>query len=379
MITDGWMRKGLIMRTNAIGAALAAMLLLGACDSGGGGLPLTEVPDAYAAAFCDPVVPCLGDFARLFVTDESCRAQFAGLLRNGVYEQWNEAIARGTVQYDPDAAQACVDGIAANGCNVMNLPGPEVCSIVLVGTIPMGSECVIDEECIGDAYCAVSDCPAAVGVCTMKSPGGGPCTAGNECLPGLECDTGASTCIAPTSNSGGSCEGATSGDCPLDEQCVGATDGVPGTCTNRASLQTAAEGAACQLDFSVLCQSGLSCAVTGIDIVMMAPELTCVSPVLSGGACNVSFPSMCPVGEYCDANPMMLMIDGFCVPIPGEGAPCATSLTGERCELGLICIRGEVDICRRPQANGAPCTDAGECLSGFCDGSVCAAPDICER
>ena len=298
-------------------------------------------------------------------------------MRNGVFAGWSAAIGRGTATYDPAAARSCVDEISNAGCDILDTASPEVCADVLVGTIELGGRCVIDEECAGNALCADTDCVGGEGICTMQSSGGDVCVADDGCVPGLVCE--ASLCVVPTSNRDGPCGGPTPDECPLDQQCVGATETTAGTCTTRAALQTAALGESCDVrSFSVLCQSGLRCAVTGFDIGTMQPEFECATPVGSGGACFVSAPSMCPSGEYCDADPMSLMFAGSCIALPGVGEPCAASLSGESCQLGLICIRGETeDICRRPQDNGQACDVDEMCHSTVCVSGLCVAPSVC--
>lgn len=354
-------------------ASISTLGLLG-CDGGGGGggLAIEDVPANSSQIICDTVFTCLGSFGSLFGTQPACEATFEQGITNGDYQLWQAAIAAGTASYDPEAAQRCSDATSATGCGLLLAGTPDACADVWIGTRALGETCSIDQECAGEAYCAGADCPTTSGICTMQSPGGGSCDGNRECQAGLACEDG--TCVVPTGNSGGSC--ADQGDCPLDEQCVGAAMGASGICRNRASLQTAGLGETCELqgDMVILCEDGASCAVTGFMLPMSA-TLECRAPVAAGAACFAAVPEMCPENQYCQgANPFMLMFEGTCAPLPGVGDDCAMTLFGERCAAGLACVDSR---CVQPQANGGPCAADGECYSGRCRGGACVAPELC--
>ncbi len=362
-------------------AALAAGLaLLGACDGGGGGdgggpgggLALEDVPASSAGIICETVFGCLGSFAGFVGTEPACVTTYEQGISNGPYQLWQSAIAAGTTSYDPEAAERCASATSATGCGLLQAGTPEECAAVWSGTRMLGETCSIDQECAVDAYCRGADCPDTAGICTARAMGGGACTATNECLIGLACER--DVCVVPTGNSGGAC--AEQGDCPLDEQCVGATMTVNGTCTDRSSLMTAMLGEPCQLqgDDVVLCVAGASCAVTGFMLPMSA-TFECLAPVAAGAACNAAVPEMCPEGQYCaGAAPLMLMFDGTCTPLPTAGQACGMGLLGARCAPGLACLES---VCVQPQANGGACEVDGGCYSGRCRGGACVAPQLC--
>ncbi len=361
------------MKTMFRCATVLLMFGAGGCDGGGGGgLPVEQLPEATADAICGQVLSCLGNYSSVLGTDTTCRPQATGVSRNGEHALWLAAIARGTTVYDGEAANACVTATSTVGCEVIGAPAPAACADVFAGTLTLGEACSIDAECAGEAYCAGAACPETSGVCTMRSPGGGSCAAQNECVLGLDCEGG--ICVVPSSNSGGSCEGV--GGCPLDEQCVGAMGGGVGTCVNRAMLETAALGDACNLrgEDIVLCRDGISCAVTGFSPPASA-IFECVADVASGAPCNAAVPSMCPDGEYCEgANPLMLMFDGTCTRRPGDGEACGSSLLGEVCAFGSNCVAG---TCVSPKDNGSACDSDQGCYSDRCRSGVCVAPELC--
>jgi len=342
-------------------------------DGGGPtGLPIEQLPGETARVICDAVFGCLGPLGEAFGTPAACNAGFEGALTHAQLEQWRAAIERGTVTYDGTVAEDCIEQSAMVGCDILLAPQPAVCAGMFTGTVAPGGACSIDEECMGEAYCAGADCPGSSGVCTARSEGGGDCEDNAQCQTGLACDDG--TCVIPEPTAGLACAGQE--DCALDEICVGAMDGASGVCEDRASLETAAIGEACNLlgDDMVLCTPGGHCAVTGF-MFPMDVEQECLEEVASGAACNGSLPDMCPDGEYCaGTDPMGLDFDGTCEALPGDSEPCADTLLGEACAAGVNCVMG---TCRQPQANGASCEVDGQCFSGSCDGGTCAAPVLC--
>ena len=164
---------------------------------------------------------------------------------------------------------------------------------------------------------------------------------------------------------------------------IDALDGATATLAEGAtdidSLLTAAIGESCQpREFERFCQSGASCAATSLDGTSLAFE--CVERVGAGEACYLAFPSMCPEGRYCTAQPGPTgELMGTCEPLPTVGMPCVqASGTALECAPGLDCqaIEG-TRTCVQLQANGGACSSPTDCASSFCDDGVCAAPELC--
>lgn len=353
-------------------APLSFVVLASACVSGP---PLDAVPADLADAWCENIEACAP--VPLFGPDQ-CQSSFEGLFRATLLANADALIERGTVRYDATAASECITAYRNRGCDLLIAATPAACRSVLAGTIGIGESCSDSSECAGDAYCDRPACPTTRGTCAARKANGATCASDDECQNGLKCDAG--SCGPPASQSGGPCGGSSGRTCPIDELCVGAEGSDPGTCTPFDSLRTAALGEDCRLGDEggpmILCQEGLSCAVIGIE--GLGPDFECVEPVEAGAACNDGLPDMCPLGQYCDAEPAMLMFDGTCTPLPTQGQPCAEVTFGARCATGLAC--GNVDgeaTCVRVQENGASCGIDAECFSGNCDGGTCSGPPIC--
>jgi hypothetical protein len=356
-------------------AGLGLAVLLSACT---GGVALEDLPQQYAAAFCDPIGECTeGAGGRGLFFGLECEAFFAGTVRNTTVPGWTTVLERGTVGYDEGMAAACLDGVRGLGCDAFIGAPPPECDEIFTGTVEEGGPCSLSEECAGDAWCEGADCPGSPGTCTARKGSGAECGGDEECTTGLVCEGG--TCGSPESRSGGACGAGSDLTCPLDEICVGADAETmtPGTCTPRSEVQTGALGEPCDaLDRSALCQPDLRCALTGGG--MAGLQFECVEPVSAGAPCHIASPSMCPEDQYCDAEPLMGVFEGTCVPLPTEGMACATSLDGS-CAAGLRCARdGEGDgTCVRVKDNGAACALDDECFSGRCVSGTCAAPELC--
>lgn len=332
-------------------------------------IPLADLPAAYATAVCGAADACLGPLMPIFVASGDCEQRYGGLVTNGAMPLFEAAIARGTLVYDPARAAACMDAIAAAGCDALG-GGllPAACEDALLGNVALGGACDIDGECVGDAACVQgATCP---GACTARGGPGHSCTRNDECERGLVCDS--TTCTAPPTE-GQACQGPSAPDCRIGLICLGGNGTRQGTCSTQASLFTAAEGATCDLQAGPWCQEGLSCIVDSI-AAPGSPTFLCARPVLHGAACKAGIPDQCPVGEYCTARAAMGMIDGTCAPLPVGGEPCATRLIGPSCAAGHACVMG---TCRPLQANGGACTSLAECYSGICTSGVCAVPTVC--
>jgi hypothetical protein len=77
------------------------------------------------------------------------------------------------------------------------------------------------------------------------------------------------------------------------------------------------------------------------------------------------------IGGYC---PVGRTGGGDCMPFVVEGGMCTSYFD---CTPGLYCTAdgtSSTGACARPQANGAACGSANECISGLCFGGVCTQP-----
>ncbi len=142
--------------------------------------------------------------------------------------------------------EACAQAYSGASCEaLLNNGTPSACQIP--GTLAAGSPCGSDVQCAGsNAYCKVAT--GSCGVCSTRAAGGGTCTAGNDCQPGLSCVTSGttSTCVAPAAQ-GASCSATT--PCQASLACINGTCGQPlaagAACTQSADTCNGAQGYYC--------------------------------------------------------------------------------------------------------------------------------------
>jgi hypothetical protein len=349
-----------------LGAMLAGSIACACDDGGGGGGPgpeLSELPAVYADTVCGQLLACYGDVAAIMgVTATDCETALVAQLEDSVLPVWEAADEAGTIEYDADRVQGCLDAIEAASCQVMSNRIPEGCDAIFNGTVEPGGPCRNDVECAGEAYCRGADCP---GLCVARVEAGGACTDSGECVSGLTCQD--ETCALPAAE-GEACEGGNP-ECAEGYLCAGADGETPGTCRSFGDFELVGDGESCLPDEGVLCQAGLSCVLDQL----VPPTMTCVAESASGGACRAGTPDPCPDGQLCTADPLGGEIDGTCVPEPGDGEPCVGGVLGTRCAAGLRCD-GD-DICRSLERLGEPCASSGQCYSGLCEGGACASPE----
>lgn len=355
---------------------LVSLAAIAGCDGDGtgGAVPLEDVPAELADVWCDAAESCLGRLADRTGAGPSCRATVEAETASSIVPLWAAAIDAGTATYDPALARQCLEATRAQGCDLFIEAQPAACRDFLIGTIALGERCSTSIECEGDAYCRGAGCPDVPGTCTARLGTGSPCGTTDECQTGLGCEDG--VCRVPASASGGSCGGDSALGCPLDEVCVGSTAETRGTCTPYDEVLTRALGDACDFREAELCSPELSCAVTGATATGITASCVAIAP--SGGSCFGAVPDMCPLGEYCDAQPATGALEGTCRPEPAEGEACGRSLSTPVCAQGLECVTvDDTPTCIRPKDNGAACDSAAECRSGRCVGGACAPPVLC--
>src|SRR6185503_19309402 len=116
------------------------------------------------------------------------------------------ALGAGTVELDGDVMSVCLESLLApsNTCTFVGdqLPWEIACKdimeLALIGNVPAGGECWINDECAGvDGYCAVNL------QCATRPGPGMPCL-NVECAKGSFCRNG--TCAAKLA-AGGACQG----------------------------------------------------------------------------------------------------------------------------------------------------------------------------
>ncbi len=356
-------------------AALGCGLVLGSCDGStdvddrGTPIPFEDIPEKVAEAICAAYEDCLGDFMDLTMGGEDCVTVAERRFTNGSLEPLLDAIDAGTATYDGHQAQACLDALAALGCDALVSNSLPECEEAFAGSVAEGGDCTYDVECVGDLFCEIDgSCP---GTCTARGGTGTGCDEDEHCQDGLRCDEGTSSCVSPAVQ-GGSCGGSSGNECTPGLLCLGEDEetGTPGTCSLATEVLVGEVGDSCNIMTGPWCQTGAHCAVISFELPdTLVTE--CVAAADSGGSCHLAAPDMCPAGQFCEVAAQST--DGNCELLPQAGEACADSWT-KQCDLYHRCING---TCHALEDNGGSCVDDEVCYSDSCNGGVCGPYDPC--
>jgi hypothetical protein len=329
-----------------IQAVAVAVLVVGACGDDLHGLTLHELEASRRAAECERYVHC-----GVFDTVESCTAVFRATFDPAL----PAAIDAGKIRFDPVAASACNDALAARSCDVTAADArrlPDVCDRVLIGTIAAGATCLDDREC-GTQRCDAARCEQ-----NACCPGGcaafvAPAKLDAACEPEVGCVDGAfcgadkvcHTLVAMA----GDCHA--DAECALGLACIGPTELQAGACRPLPKLGE-------QCPYQRCAEIGARC-----------DGQTCVRIGRAGDPCANG--TECSEFFICDSSTQR------CREQPHLGETCFGRCAGEAwCEL-----TGATGTCRSPQPNAAPCTADNQCATQFCEeGAIfdqCAQPALC--
>jgi hypothetical protein len=206
----------------------AAFLGCGSSGRGGGGaIPLDQLANEYAAAYCRKLFTCC-DVAERPSTpagsgdEATCRANYQTTIASQ-FADIQAAIEGGILIYSGVKARACFDALVALPCTEWG--GDEAleripdCVHMVWGTVAPGGACIEGREC-ADGFCDL-------GSCVLNAKVGESCV-GKPCQGGLYCDTddvsGALTTCAALQSNGAPCN--------FDAECRsgGCGDVTPGSC-----------------------------------------------------------------------------------------------------------------------------------------------------
>lgn len=283
---------------------------------------------------------------------EGCETWMRVRLENIFLPRYEEAVIRGTARANVEARASC-EASAAGACTWVEVAesGGAIeqmsCPELVEGLVEIGGECVMDEECAGDAHCRLVSCDDGCrGVCEAPLAEGATGCAGfvGQCADGLVCVFSMSRCMSRP---------AIGGSCAMDDlrpRCTSGAECVEGTCV-AIDERRRALGEACTL-YGAPCVMGLLCDGS-----------TCVDAPAEGESC---------VGDRCGVH--LLCSAGRCEPEPVEGEPCIPGALGlgfSGCPGLLTCSDG---ICVSMHSNGEPCSTRGECVSGRCESGQCVPP-----
>ena len=336
-------------------------------DSSGsaGAIAFDALPAKYAAAACTAYQNCSGPIlVSLFLNGADCASSIAPQLENGAFALMQQKIAAGTIRYDGNKAQACLDALSKLSCDGLLTRDQPECLAALDGLVAQDGDCDLNEECAGSALCRSSTgtCP---GRCVPLLSAGQACTADGDCDNGLQCSGTTKLCVRPAAI-GEACEYG-SPPCGPGAICLGKDDTAktPGTCRTATEAFSAAAGAACDPATGILCAPGVSCVADHLDPAIPVKLIwTCVKSgaYAAGAACKPGLPDACASGNYCLAGTGPTALDGICTAIPQAKQACGTGI-GAQCQPGAVCVAG---LCQDFAANGVSCTGDAMCYSGYC-------------
>ncbi len=325
-------------------------VVIAACGggSGGGPIPIDELPQQVIDALCGFEVRCGA------VSSEAiCIAEFEQELNTadvvaGVHD--------GKITYDANLARQCLDAYNTMSCDATAQSvrvQPQACKDAVKGTVADGGMCEADQVCISE-LCNAPSCQAACcpGTCDPTPPlpaAIGQSCAGTTCVDGAFCNN--STCAALLA-AGASCQ--SDSQCAYGTMCAGATSPV---CAAPPKL-----GDPCAND------SGSTMARCS-DVGQFCDATNhCVAKLDTGATCDPTMFGWCKGDLQCDAATMK------CDALPAISATCTGS-----CAPGAFCDLGTTGTCKALEANDTACTSSQECMSNNCDSTSqkCADRPVC--
>lgn len=314
----------------------------------GPSLPYEELFDARVEAMCSVFVRC--GFAE---NAELCAEGMTYQLLPTLY--LDPIVANGTVQYDGEAAFACIDAIREASCDgslARFFPDfhDDACKQIFTGTLADQESCAHAVQCMSgeceDVQCELGCCEGTCVPAPLTAELGEPC-ADVDCVDDAYCSSETEVCEARKAE-GEACSG---------DQCqspsLGCDDGV---CTPPPG-----DGQPC----TSYCAFPYGCER---DTDLCRPMKTVGEP------CDPSR-SICAIGLTCDGD------TNTCVAPGGVGTACEGLLIGRNCEPGLYCAwdAEQADrFCQPERADGAECTNDIECQSMHCSESgTCGPKPVC--
>lgn len=356
--------------------ALVLLLSVAACGNssstgGSASIAFADLPAKYAEAACAAFQACYGSIFELYLNHVDCKQLMTERLENGTFALLDDKIAQGTVLYDASEAQACLDTIRQLDCTALMDRDQPACLAALDGTVPLGGDCELNEECKGSALCQSSTgtCP---GKCVALLNAGQACSADADCSDGLVCSQETKLCVKPAIT-GERCEYG-SPPCGTGLLCLGKDDTLhtPGTCQSAIAALKSADGDACDPTAGNLCKSGVSCVTDSLDVAGLQIAWKCVTTgtYKAGEDCKPGVPEACSSGNYCKTglNPLA----GTCTAIPDAKQACGSGY-GAQCKPGAVCVQ---NVCENYAANGVSCTGNAMCYSEYCGASGGCEPRL---
>ncbi|MEB2313028.1 MAG: hypothetical protein OZ921_01585 [Sorangiineae bacterium] len=232
-------------------------------------------------------------------------------------------------------------GYTCDGLGTCKASSSSECSPYVCGAKACATSCADDAGCVVGSYCRAADA-----TCQPDQAPGAACSSSSQCASG-NCVDGV-CCDAPCSGACQACAasktGGTDGVCAAVKSATDPDEECPDEGANSCKRDGLCDGiGACRLY-----ASGTACGTT-----------TCASGTQTGYACNGT-------GSCLSAQ------TSSCSPYTCNGGSCGVSCADDsNCVASAFC--DGTSHCTTDQDNGAACTGASQCKSGFCVDGVCCA------
>lgn len=284
----------------------------------------------------------------LSVSESECRRDLELVCRDA-HLPLLEALERGSVSLDIDAAERCLRAQLVEEGNCFSLhkgtgPVGEACTeAMVIASLEEGERCLAAFECMGDSYCGFED------RCTAFPVQGERCDELFGCADGSYCDLdeeGNRVCRAEK-KLGESCYlNGENEPCEETLYCRIAEDAQQGVCEKNPE-----RGEECGVDRP--CQDGLECSPGTCE-----DGRICLDDRECSGQCEYSQLS-CSIHEDCG---------GYC---EQSGLDCSSheDCPGECSNVGTPCSNDWDCGFGRCSESGAPCSSVFDCGWGSCSGT----------
>ena len=304
---------------------LVGLALLAACGGGGGGPGIHDIAASFRTALCK-------HFAECGVEPDATSCEQASTIDDTESLSVVAEVDAGSISYDAESAQQCIDQLVGVGCDVNALrqlsfaDGP--CNY-LHGNLAAGAACFEDVECADRAPCtATTACDRSIeccaGTCGAPRPASGAigavCSANAPCASPGYCKASTGVCTAPITTPGAPCDSSPYA-CAAPQYCNLDFQTHVGTCRSPSASNATCDAAT---------------------LIPCADERDFCSPT-SKCERKAAIGSSCPTGVHCVdyAN----CTGGICVGHPKKGEACTAA--GESCLDALTCTAG---TCQLPAA-----------------------------
>lgn len=397
------------------------LLLLGACDGGGGGGDSPRGPGEY----CTGPGECTTGVCDQWQCTDTCTSD-ADCAALGALDRCSP-LGLCVETCSPERSEVgsgliCVDGnqvscaaLDDSYCDLCDTKCPGQRCVPEVGCAPLAD---VGEQCEGDSDCRTGNCSRYRGVCRV--PLGAACDETNcdlcltdesgwsfcsrDCTFGDDCN-GSERCVGRTAlnmfwcraDCGASCPGECQftsdssirfcepriGDfameseprrelepCRIDSECAGGTCVSTPSCDSRSAECSGSRGFC-----SDVCASDADCGAAG----------RCVDLPCSGTDTSECGPRCLPA---CGGSSLACNVlgDADCRSLPGVSGTAVSvcdprNSEGERCRSGDDCTTGACSSQGRCTAsggasNGSPCAAPSDCASGNCQSSTCRGTSL---